>query len=79
MEIFPNGGEYNWFVTAIGADGNEICSTDAFTFTKPQGDPTPAPTKVRERPTDTAGPSCVFPDDVCNPDNLSCYDPTKCG
>lgn len=72
IEIFPNGGEYNWFVTAIGSDGKEICSTDSATFTKPQGDPTPAPTKIRD-------PACVFPNDVCDPNNLNCYDPTKCG
>ena len=81
IEIFPNGGEYTWFVTAVGADGNEICSTTAFTFTKPQGDPTPKPTRIREpepEPIDTSAPACK-PADVCNPDKPACYDPTKCG
>jgi len=80
IEIFPNGGEYNWSVTAIGADGTEICSTTSASFTKPQGDPTAVPTRIPP-PTDTEEvvvPACVYPDDVCNPENPSCYDPNQC-
>lgn len=76
IEIFPNGGEYNWFVTSYGADGNEICSTTAFTFSKPQGDPTPVPTREREsEPTQEAPgePYC----DPCD-EGGECYDYYAC-
>jgi hypothetical protein len=32
MEAFAAGGEYKWQVTAQGADGNEICISQAFAF-----------------------------------------------
>jgi hypothetical protein len=76
IEIFPTGGEYSWFVTAIGADGREICSTSAITFTKPQAPPTLVPSHT-PKPTDE-GPACVYPDDVCNPEYPECYDPDQC-
>lgn len=70
IEIFPNGGQYNWFVTAYGADGSEICSTTASTFSKPQGDPTPAPTQTRApEPEPTEQPYC----DPCDIEG-DCYD-----
>ena len=70
IEIFPNGGEYSWFVTAFDANGNEICSTGSASFSKPQGDPTPKPTR---KPKPTEPPACT-PEDICNPNNLQCYD-----
>jgi len=50
IEILPNGGEYSWVVTSYGEDGNEICTTESASFSKPQGEPTPKPTKEREEP-----------------------------
>lgn len=73
-EILPNGGQYEWFVTAYGADGSEICSTTSNTFSKPQGDPTPRPTREPD-PEVTEAPT-----EACNPcdDEGSCYDYYAC-
>jgi hypothetical protein len=66
IEVLPNGGSYEWFVTAYGADGNSICSTSANSFSKPKGDPTPKPTEEEEE-----APAC----DPCDPNPESgCYD-----
>lgn len=88
IEIFPNGGEYSWFVTSYAADGNEICSTEAVTFSKPAGDPTQnpdqgsAPTEplaATEPPTAATEPpvSCnICTDSACpgyNPSDPFCY------
>jgi hypothetical protein len=35
MEAFAGSGEYQWNVTALAADGNQICSSDFFAFTTP--------------------------------------------
>ena len=62
MEAFTAGGEYQWQVTAKGADGSEICISKAFVFDKPAyektnnngnsgdggGDWTPPPPPVEE-------------------------------
>ena len=50
IEILPNGGTYEWKVTAYKENGEKICSTHGASFTKPAADPTsaPEPTKVRE-------------------------------
>lgn len=69
-EILPNGGQYEWFVTAYGADGNEICSTPSNTFSKPKGDPTPKPVVEEE---EEEVPACT-PQDMCNFDNTACFD-----
>jgi hypothetical protein len=34
MEAFTAGGEYQWQVTAQGADGNKICISETFAFDK---------------------------------------------
>ena len=34
------GGEYNWQVTALNAQGAEVCLAGPFVFTKPQLQPT---------------------------------------
>lgn len=48
IEILPNGGTYDWSVTSYGEDGSEICTTASASFIKPQGEPTPKPTKEPE-------------------------------
>jgi hypothetical protein len=35
MEAFTQGGTYQWNVTALGADGSQICISEAFAFNKP--------------------------------------------
>jgi hypothetical protein len=65
VEILPNGGDYEWFVTAFNADGKEICSTGSNSFSKPQGDPTAKPTKEPEAPDAP----------VCTEYNYICQDP----
>lgn len=80
IEIFPNGGQYNWFVTAYSADGSEICSTAESTFSKPQGDPTSTPTRIPNPdpdPTSTLPPpptedSCTI-EEKCDPYNEECF------
>lgn len=79
IEIFPDGGSYEWSVTAYKENGEEICTTKPASFSKPEGDPTPEPepTKVKEpEPEPTEPPYC----DPCNmegscynPDDMSCY------
>lgn len=43
IEVLPTGGNYQWFVTAYGSDGNAICTSTSNNFTKPQADPTEKP------------------------------------
>lgn len=43
IEVLPTGGSYEWFVTAYGSDGTEICSSNSRIFSKPQADPTEKP------------------------------------
>jgi hypothetical protein len=70
IEVLPAGGTYEWFVTAFGSDGSEICSTDSSTFTKPQGAPTPKPTREPDpEPEETEPPAC----DPCD-EASSCFD-----
>ncbi|MBX3038795.1 MAG: FecR domain-containing protein [Anaerolineales bacterium] len=73
IEIFPNGGQYEWFVTAYRADKTEICSTGSNNFTKPKGDPTPRPTR-ESQPEATSTP---IPCDPCDEEG-SCYDTYAC-
>jgi len=35
MEAFGMAGEFEWNVSALNADGLELCQSDFFTFTKP--------------------------------------------
>lgn len=72
IEIFPNGGQYEWFVTAYGTDGNEICSTSSNSFSKPKGDPTPKPTREPEPEPELTESVCSH-DDKCNYYS-ECYD-----
>lgn len=80
IEILPVGGEYSWFVTSYGADGSEICSTEAMSFSKPQGDPTPKPTDenppVPPEPAATEAPVSCIDVNPCDPG--PCYNPTEC-
>ncbi len=64
IEILGAGGNYEWFVTAYDEGGNELCSSTASTFSKPQGDPTPKP-----KPEDKPEPTECDPCDV----GSSCY------
>jgi hypothetical protein len=61
IEVLPAGGTYEWFVTAFGSDGSEICSTDSSTFSKPQAEPTPRPTRVPD----------TEPEPICDPCDLN--------
>jgi len=36
IEAFTQGGEYQWNITALNTAGEEICSSDFFTFMKPE-------------------------------------------
>lgn len=70
IEIFPSEGEYQWNVTAYGADGAQLCQSDTAGFTKPNSvwvNPKPKPEDPEE------GMIC----DVCNSDS-SCYNPYLC-
>lgn len=63
IEALPAGGTYEWSVTAFGADGNAICTTESSSFSKPQGEPTPKPPKEPDKPLDEPGP----PEETCDP------------
>ena len=52
IEAFTQGGEYQWNVTALNAAGEEICSSDFFSFTKPE-----TPQKPENAPKDNGGNS----------------------
>ena len=39
IETMPPGGSYTWYVTAIDSDGNEICTAEGNSFTKPAPEP----------------------------------------
>ena len=70
IEVLPTGGTYNWFVTAYGSDGAEICSSTSVAFSKPQADPTEKP-----QPADAPAPTelvCTY-EEQCNSDNLACF------
>ncbi len=41
IEAFSMGGIYQWKVTAFNANGEVICSTEPFTFEKPEYNPPP--------------------------------------
>lgn len=77
IEVLPNGGTYSWFVTSYGADGNEICSTETASFTKPQGDPTarPADEPDPKEPQATEAPAACDPFSCTS----SCVDPDYYG
>jgi hypothetical protein len=70
IEALPAGGTYDWFVTAYGSDGAEICSSPSVNFSKPKADPTQKP-----KPADEPKPE--VPCDVCNAAS-SCYDQGYC-
>ncbi|MBC7876218.1 MAG: FecR domain-containing protein [Anaerolineales bacterium] len=66
IEILPNGGDYSWAVTSYGEDGNEICTTESASFSKPASEPTPKPTKVKEdKPDEPKDPEATAP--PCDP------------
>lgn len=56
IEVLPAGGNYEWFVTAYGAGGSEICTSASSTFSKPQADPTEKP-KPADKPDKTDPPA----------------------
>ncbi len=72
IEVLPNGGSYEWFVTVYGADGKEICSSPSAQFSKPKADPTekakPEKEEEQEPPADPSNTTC----DPCDPFG-SCY------
>ncbi|HET7144718.1 MAG TPA: FecR family protein, partial [Anaerolineales bacterium] len=73
IEIFPDGGSYEWSVTAYKENGEEICTTKSASFSKPEGDPTPEPEPTKEKepePEPTEPPYC----DPCM-EGSTCFDP----
>ncbi|MFN8434778.1 MAG: FecR domain-containing protein [Anaerolineales bacterium] len=63
IEVLPAGGNYQWFVTAYGADGKEICKSNSTNFSKPQAEPTEKPKapkdpNAEEPSSGTAGCPC---------------------
>ncbi|NWF64745.1 MAG: FecR domain-containing protein [Chloroflexi bacterium] len=74
IEVLPKGGNYSWFVTAFGSDGNEICSSASVRFSKPKGDPTqkPTPSDRPERTEPATEYACTL-EDMCNSYNLECF------
>lgn len=63
IEVLPAGGNYQWFVTAYGADGKEICKSNSANFSKPQAEPTEKPKATKdpnaeESASGTAGCPC---------------------
>jgi hypothetical protein len=78
IEVLPAGGTYEWFVTAFGSDGSEICSSDTSTFSKPQAEPTPRPTREPDPEPTQEGPISCAPDDYCDIANSYCYDSEYC-
>jgi len=62
IEVLPNGGVYEWTVTAYGADGQEICTSAPATFSKPKADPTqkvpPTQDPNDQTPEDTGSAAC---------------------
>ena len=72
IEVLPAGGEYSWFVTSYGADGNEICSTQPSSFSKPQGDPTQRPPDDDPSGQPTEPPTSC---DICTDSSCPGYDP----
>jgi hypothetical protein len=50
MEAFDSGGEYTWTVYALSASGQELCRSEAQTFSKPErpASPTPPPNSSRK-------------------------------
>jgi len=77
IEVLPKGGSYDWFVTAYGSNGAEICTSNSATFSKPQADPTEKakPTKdpqdLQEPPPSTEEPT-QYPDCELDPYNPEC-------
>jgi hypothetical protein len=55
-ESMPESGDYSWDVTAFDNSGNQICTTDALIFSKPEYD-TPVPRIHSAPPTPSADPS----------------------
>jgi len=41
MEAFAQAGKYQWNVIALAMDGNQVCSSDSFTFIKPAPESAP--------------------------------------
>jgi len=76
IEVLPAGGTYEWSVTAFGADGNEICTSGGSSFSKPQGEPTPRPTREPDPGEPDPEPtehSCTH-EELCDEGNIACYD-----
>jgi hypothetical protein len=71
IEVLPAGGNYQWFVTAYGADGNAICTSATNQFNKPKADPTEK-TKIKSE--ETKEPIACDPCDMSG----SCYDYYTC-
>ena len=67
-ESLPWGGEHTWQVVALDANGNAICTSKSFTFTKPKPPPiapwTPTPNRGELQatvPTRTSTPRTLTP------------------
>jgi hypothetical protein len=60
IEVITMGGVFHWHVTALDASNSIICTTEPFTFTKPEYiPPKPTPTSTDESSSTTGGESVV--------------------
>ncbi|MFN8400959.1 MAG: FecR family protein [Anaerolineales bacterium] len=66
IEVLPAGGNYQWFITAYGADGKEICKSNSANFSKPQAEPTEK-SKPTKDPNDVEEPSGGTAGCPCDP------------
>lgn len=67
IEIFPADGDYKWDVTAYGDGDEQLCQSDAVTFTKPDS--------IYVAPTNEPEPTEEL---SCNPDPETCYSQENC-
>jgi hypothetical protein len=85
IENLPKEGTYSWNVSAVGADGKEICKAEGSKFSKPNSviekeplieetQPPVATQPPATQPPATQPPPCT---DYCNPSAV-CYDPYQC-
>ena len=74
IESLPDEGNYGWEVTAYGEDGGAICTSETFSFSKPDSFPEPPKDTHFEEP--PSPPTC----DPCD-EGGSCYNPEdpSCG
>jgi hypothetical protein len=58
IEIFPSEGDYKWDVTAYGEGDQQLCQSEAVTFSKPDSVYTPPTKEPKEKPEPPQEPTC---------------------